>query len=413
MKARLFTMPYEVFLAFRYLRSRRKRRLARVTSLVAVIGIAMGVSALIVALALSNGFRDEMREKILSGTAHINVLRSDGLPIGNNERVAERIRQVDGVVSASPTTYDGAVASGPKGSTYAVLRGIEDGSGETNALGRWLAAGSMFSPTGPDTEPLAVVGNELANRLGLKPGDVFQVIPAGAATNVSNVATKRLRVSGTFKSGLFEYDSTWIYLPLELATALGSQRHSASIVSVQVTNADDVKSVANNIQQNLGSTYSTIDWQQANQPLFTALSLERRMGLFIIGLIIAIAALNITTMLILVVVERRRDIAVLRTLGAKQTGVMLLFMIEGAVVGALGAGIGIALGVIACAIGNHYKVVSLPADVYSISNVPLNARVSEIALAGVVAFVLSVLATLYPARAASKVRPVDTLRDAG
>jgi lipoprotein-releasing system permease protein len=135
--------------------------------------------------------------------------------------------------------------------------------------------------------------------------------------------------------------------------------------------------------------------------------------LFIIGLIIAIAALNITTMLILVVIERRRDIAVLRTLGAKQTGVMLVFIIEGAVVGAIGALIGIIVGLTACGLGNHYKLVSLPADVYSISNVPLNAGFSETLIAALVAFVLSVLATLYPARAAARMRPVDTLRDAG
>jgi lipoprotein-releasing system permease protein len=257
------------------------------------------------------------------------------------------------------------------------------------------------------------VGNELANRLGLKPGDVFQIIPASAASNVSTVPTKRIRVSGIFRSGLYEYDSTWIYFPLDVATSFSNETHSASIVSVQVKNPDDVKTVAEKIHQTLGSNYSTIDWQQANQPLFAALALERRMGLFIIGLIIAIASLNITTMLILVVVERRRDIAVLRTLGAKQKGVMLVFIIEGAVVGALGAVIGIAVGVVACAVGNHYKIVSLPADVYSISNVPLNARLSEILLAGVVAFTLSILATLYPARAAARMQPVDTLRDVG
>jgi lipoprotein-releasing system permease protein len=404
-------MSYEVFLAFRYLRSRQKRQLARVTAFVAVLGISMGVAALIVALALSNGFRDEMREKILAGTAHINVLRADGLPISDNEQVPKRIRLIEGVKSASETTYDGAVVRGAKGSAYAVLRGIEDGAGETTSLAHWLQGGSMFSTTKTDSEPQAVIGIELANRLGLKPGEVFQVIPAGAS--VSSIATKRLRVSGIFRSGLFEYDSTWIYLPLEVATSFANESHSASIVSVQVQNADDVKSVAQRIKETLGTSYSTIDWQQANQPLFAALALERRMGLFIIGLIIAIAALNITTMLILVVVERRRDIAVLRALGATQKGVMLVFIIEGAVIGSLGALIGIVIGLVACVVGNHYKLVSLPADVYSISNVPLNAQVSETLLAGLVAFVLSVLATLYPARAAAKMRPVDTLRDIG
>jgi len=178
-----------------------------------------------------------------------------------------------------------------------------------------------------------------------------------------------------------------------------------------VSDADNVKQVAAGVAKTLGDGYTMIDWQQANQPLFTALALERRMGLFIIGLIIAIATLNITTMLILVVVERRRDIAILNALGATRTGVMLLFIIEGAVVGAIGAIAGVLLGLTACFVGNYYKLVSLPADVYSISNVPLTAHPSETLLAALIAFVLSVLATIYPARAASRMRPVEALRD--
>jgi lipoprotein-releasing system permease protein len=405
-------MPYEVFLAFRYLRARHKRRLARVTAFAAVIGIAMGVGALIVALALSNGFRDEMRNKILQGTAHLNVLRADGLPISDNASVIAQIRQIDGVTSASPTTYDGAVARGQKGSAYAVLRGVANGAAELSALRQWVQTGVLFDSSSPKGEPEVLIGNEFANRLGLSVGDVFQVIPAGSATNTSNVATRRVRVAGIFRSGLFEYDSTWIYLPLESANAFAGETHSASIISVQVNNVDDVKRITQLIREKLGSSYNTIDWQQANQPLFAALALERRMGLFIIGLIIAIAALNITTMLILLVVERRRDIAILNALGAKRKGIMLVFIIEGAVVGAVGALTGIMFGLLACVIGNHYKLISLPADVYSISNVPLNIRANEIVIAGLVAFALSVLATIYPARAAAKMRAVETLREA-
>jgi lipoprotein-releasing system permease protein len=405
-------MPYELFLAFRYLRSRHKRRLARVTAFAAVIGIAMGVAALVVALALSNGFRDEMRDKILQGTAHINVLRSDGLAISDSANVSTQIRQIDGVTSASSTTYDGAVARGPKGSSYAVLRGIEPEAAESTSLSRWIERGSTFQFSQNSGEPQCVVGIELANRLGVSPGDIIQIIPAGSAVDGVAVMPRRLRVVGLFRSGLFEYDSTWVYLSLETATAFGKQSHSASIVSVQVKNADQVKQIAARIKEKLGNDYNTIDWQQANQPLFAALALERRMGLFIIGLIIAIAALNITTMLILVVVERRRDIAILNALGATQRGVMLVFVIEGAVVGLIGAITGAVIGLIICAIGNYYKLVSLPADVYSISNVPLNVRMIEVAIAALVAFGLSVLATLYPARAAARMRPVETLRDA-
>ena len=388
-------MPYEVFLALRYLRSRRKRRLARATSIAAVLGICMGVAALIVAFALSNGFRDEMKEKILQGTAHLSVVRADGLPIENHAELARRLREVDGVVSASATTYDGAIARGSKGSGYAVLRGIEN-DGQAS---RWLNQGSFAPLFAPSEIPNAVVGADLAARIGVSVGDVLQVMPA------NEQVTRRLRVAGIFRSGLFEYDSTWIYV------AVAGDNHAASVMSVQISDADNVKQVAANVSKLLGNGYTLVDWQQANQPLFSALALERRMGLFIIGLIIAIATLNITTMLILVVVERRRDIAILRALGATRAGLMLVFIVEGAVVGAIGAITGVVLGFVLCLIGNHYKLVSLPADVYSISNVPLTPRPAEMFLAALVAFALSVLATIYPARAASRLRPVEALRD--
>ena len=408
-------MPYEVFLAFRYLRSRHKRRLARVTAIAAVVGIAMGVAALIVAFALSNGFRDEMRDKILQGTAHISVMRSDALPIKDYESVAARIRQVDGVAEASPTTYDGAMVTGPSGSAYAVLRGVDDSS-RTTLPARWLREGAfdtIFESYLNDGQsiPQAVVGSELATRLGLKTGDSLQVMPANVFGNRST-ASRRLRVSGIFRSGLFEFDSTWIYLPLETVSAFAGTDHAAAVVSVQVKNIDDVKLVADRIRSTVGAEYRTIDWQDANQPLFSALALERRMGLFIIGLIIAIAVINITTMLILVVVERRRDIAVLTALGATRRSVMSLFLIEGGVVGGLGAICGVVVGLGVCLIGNHYKLVSLPADVYSISNVPLVAGVREVVLSALLAVVLSILATIYPAFVASRLRPAETLRDA-
>ncbi|HJU91614.1 MAG TPA: ABC transporter permease [Pyrinomonadaceae bacterium] len=398
-------MPYEVFLALRYLRSRHKRGLARVTAIAAVLGIGMGVAALIVALGLSNGFRDEMRDKILQGTSHISVLRADGRAIEDYSELANRLRQVDGVVTASPTTYDAAIARGPKDSGYAVIRGIENDPGQSTQVRQWLTQGSLGPLFESSTEPNALIGTELANRIGVLTGDVFEVIPAAGGQ------TRRFRVAGIFRSGLFEYDSTWIYVAFATATALAGNDHAASVMSIQVRDPDNVKQVVANVSNTLGNGYTIVDWQQANQPLFAALALERRMGLFIIGLIIAIAALNITTMLILVVVERRRDIAILNALGATRTGVMLLFVIEGAVVGAIGAIAGVVVGLVACLIGNHYKLVSLPADVYSISNVPLITRPIEMLLAALIAFALSVLATIYPARAASRMRPVEALRD--
>ena len=410
-------MPYEVFLALRHLRSREKRRLARVTALLAVVGIAVGVAAMIVALALANGFRDEMRDKILQGSAHLTVMRSNGQPMSDYREVAARIARLDGVTAATGTTYDGAVVIGPKGSAYAVLRGVDGASKESiEVIGRSVIAGSVSPLVEAGTKdgnlPSVVVGAELATRIGVQTGDTAEVISANPGFSSSNSSRRHVRVAGIFRSGLFEYDSTWVYLPLETAAAFAGGEHTASVISVQVANIYEVKQTAARVRELLGDSYTTVDWQEANQPLFTALAVERRIGVVIIALIILTAALNITTTLILVVMERRRDIAILNAMGATSRSIMGIFMIEGAVVGVVGALLGVLTGVAATLLANRYKLISLPADVYSISSVPLNLQFRDVLVASVVAFVLTVVATIYPARAAAQVRPAEMLRDA-
>jgi lipoprotein-releasing system permease protein len=409
-------MSYEIFLALRHLRLRQKRRLVRVTSLIAVIGIAVGVAALIVALSLASGFRDEMRDKILRGTAHLTVMRSDGGPMPDYKNVATRIASVPGVVAATGTTYDGAIIIGPKGSAYSVLRGIDGTSTQTTTdIARTLIAGStdhVFEiPREAKDFPAVMLGSELAARTGLNVGDAAEIIVAHGGVSSSNGSRRHVRLAGIFRSGLFEYDSTWIYLSLDTAAAFSGEAHAASVISIQVRNIHDVKTIAATIRQLLGDSYTTVDWQEANRPLFTALALERRIGVVIIGLIIFIAALNITTTLILVVMERRRDIAILNTMGATTGSIMSIFVIEGAIVGALGAVGGVLLGAIVILVANRYQLISLPADVYSISNVPLSLHFADMALAALVAFVLSIIATVYPASAVARIRPAEMLRE--
>jgi lipoprotein-releasing system permease protein len=407
-------MPFEFFLALRHLRSRRKRRLVRVTSLIAVVGIAVGLAALILALALANGFRDELRDKILRNTAHLTVMRTDGQAMTDYKSVAAKVAGIPGVTSASGTTYDGAVIAGPRASAYAVLRGIEASPSTSQQLAQSLIAGSADEIFVAHQElnnlPAVGLGSELAARTGLAVGDTAEVIPASAG--VSNQTRRRVRVAALLRSGLFEYDSTWIYLPLETAGAISGEAHAASVISVQVADIYNVRSITAKARESLGSSYTAVDWQEANRPLFTALALERRIGIVIIGLIVFIAALNITTTLILVVVERRHDIAVLNALGATSRSIMSIFVIEGALVGLAGAAIGVLLGAAAIVMANRYQLLSLPADVYSISNVPLSLNPGDAALAALVAFLLSVVATIYPARAAARVRAAQMLRDA-
>ncbi|MCU1267046.1 MAG: hypothetical protein JWM21_3364 [Acidobacteria bacterium] len=412
-------MPYELFLALRYFRSRRRRRMARVTALLAIVGIAFGVASLIVALALANGFRDEMRDKILRGTAHITVMRADGQPLADYRQVIERLRQVPNVNAASPTTYDGAVVSGPSASAYAVLRGIDGASTSARReLERTLVTGSvdsLFEPAVSENNetrlPNVILGSELAKRTGLQVNDVAEIIPASASLIRKAPIYRHVRVAGIFRSGLFEYDSTWTYLSFERAAIFAGPDRPASLISIEVQNPDEVKQVAANVRAALGNGYTAIDWQEANLQLFTALALERRVGMIVIALIILIAALNITTSLILVVVERRSDIAILRTMSATTKSIMAIFMIEGAVIGVIGVVMGVALGQAACFAGNHYHLVQLPAAVYSIGAVPFNSQLRDVLLAAAVAFFLSLLATIYPAQAAARVRPVEALRE--
>jgi lipoprotein-releasing system permease protein len=408
-------MPYEVFLALRYLRSRRKHRLARATTLIAVLGIAAGVASLIVALALADGFRDEMRDKILRGTAHITVMRSDGQPLEDYRHVAAEIANVAGVSAAAGTTYDGAVIIGPKSSAYGVLRGIDQSSSQmTNEISATVVRGSLSPVLKRDgdarTLHAVVLGAELATRLGVDVGDTADVISAQASFSSANSNRRRVRVAGISRSGLFEYDSTWIYVSLETITAFTGDVHAASVVSVQVADIYNVKQTAAQIRQQLGSAYVVIDWQEANKPLFTALTLERRIGIMIIALIVLIAALNITTTLILLVMERRRDIAILNAMGATPNGIMTIFVIEGAILGLCGAVAGVLLGAIATLVANSYQLISLPADVYSISSVPLHLKSYNIIFAALIAFALSILATIYPARAASGIHAAELLR---
>lgn len=464
-----FPMPYELFLALRYLHSRRRRPLARVTALAAIVGIAFGVAALIVALALSNGFRDEMRDKILRGTAHITLMRRDGQMMTDWRAVIERVRGIEGVTQATATTYDGALLSGPRGSAYAVLRGIDRDSEHAIAeVRRTLVAGTLeplFHDAQPVQEsrgsaesntstqeeqpakderktnerntekreegkppeptsfdevpseaalPAVVLGSELAERTGLQTGDVAQLISGEATLTPLGLAPRyrRVRVAGIFRSGLYEYDAAWVYLSLATAASFAGQpAPAASIISIEVADIYAVGQTGARVREQMGDAFTTVDWQEANRQLFAALALERRMGIIVLALIILMAALNITTTLVLVVVERRADIAILSAMGARARSIMYIFIIEGACVGIIGALSGVVLGLIGCTVGERYKLVSLPADVYSLSSVPFHPQARDVALAALVAFILSLLATIYPARAAARVRPAEALRD--
>ncbi|MDQ1590223.1 MAG: lipoprotein-releasing system permease protein [Pyrinomonadaceae bacterium] len=480
-------MPYELFLALRYLlRSQRRgrRASARVTALAGVAGIACGVGSLIFALALANGFQDEMRDKILRGTAHITLARADGEPIADAPAVVARLRAVEGVTDAAPTSYTGALLSGAGGDSYTIMRGVEKNSARFVAeIRRTLVEGAvepLFDETRGDVrheqnemdtkrdkaggvaakdneadgalkddegggaakdeggvaekddaergdlfgalarvvgdEPPApvIVGAELAARTGLvHVGDEGWLITGqkSAEPPYFVTQTKRVRVAGVFHSGLYEYDSTWVYVPLDEATGHGASANtSAPVISIETADIYGTAETSARVRASLGAQFKTVDWQEANAPLFAALQLERRTVALIIALIMFVAALNITTTLALVVVERRSDIAILGAMGARARSIMLVFVCEGAIIGATGALLGVALGLAACFLADRYELVSLPADVYSLGAIPFHPRARDVCLAALAAFAVSLLATIYPARAAARLRPAEALR---
>ncbi|HZT57657.1 MAG TPA: FtsX-like permease family protein [Pyrinomonadaceae bacterium] len=429
-------MPYELFLALRYLRARRGRRVARWTALAAVAGIACGVAALTVATALANGFRDELRDKILRGTAHVTLAREGGA-VEDPRAVAGRVRGIEGVLDAQPTTYEGALLSGPNGAAYTLLRGLDEHSARAvsdvqstltkgkldaifqNAPGRSQNLTASKSQTNSPSESQAdspvpvVVGEELASRTGLNEVGGEGWVLTGAALNGAGgfePRARRVRVVGVFRSGLYEYDSAWTYLSLDAVAGVVGARPSTAVVGIEARDIYASDEVARHVRAALGAGWTTLDWREANRALFDALALERRTVALIIMLVTVVAALNITTTLALVVVERRADIAVLAALGARPLGVTLVFVIEGAIVGAVGALAGVALGLAACAAAERFHLVRLPPDVYSIASVPLHPHAGDVLLAALAAFAVSLLATIYPALQAARVRPAEALR---
>jgi len=343
-------------------------------------------------------------------------MRADGRPISDYRSLSVGIKTTPGVTSAAATSYDGAMLVGSRGAAYAVLRGLDrDSEQALNEVKDYVIEGSVAAivegKSKAEDLPSVLIGSELATRTGVRVGKIAEIISTTTNSGPVNPVKRNVRVAGILRSGLFEYDSTWIYLPLDVASEFSGAPQSASVISLQLEDIYAARRVAANIRASLGNSYTTVDWEEANRPLFNALALERRMGLFIIALIILIATLNITTTLILVVVERRRDIGILSAIGADSKSIRAIFMIEGAIIGALGALLGVFLGIVACLVGNRYQLVSLPADVYSITNVPFHPQASDVLLAALVAFLLSWTATIYPARAAARVRPAEMLRD--
>lgn len=375
-------MKFEVNLAIRYFRSQRKS-LARFTALVAIVGITVGVASLILAQALARGFQAEMQDKILANTAHITIFRKDGAEIQNYQQLRADLAKLENVKKIDATTFESALVIGEKSTNYCVLRVVENAENNLE------------------------VGKELAEKTGLEIGKKAEIL----ISNNDSAKSSRVEVRATFQTGLYDYDSTWIYLsPNAYIYIFGKQIFYPTVLSIAVNDIYKAKETANLVRQNLSDEYKIIDWQEANQPLFAALSLEKKVSLAIISLIIFIAVLNITTTLALLVNERRLDIAILRTCGATTKNLLSIFLLEGLFLALIGIIAGVILGLTACNLANYFKLISLEKEVYSLNQITLQPNLIDVLLIVLIAFVLSLIATIYPAWKASQIKPLENLR---
>lgn len=410
-------MNFEPKLAWRYFRARRKS-LARLTSLAATVGIAAGVASLILAQALARGFSDEMRDKILANTAHVSVFRADGAEIFDWQMVKARLEKSENVESVSAALYESTVITNSRAATsYAVLRlapspNFRVQSPKSADLRFGISDfGFQAETQRPKTQDRPVeisLGKELAEKTDLKIGDAAEIV---LIENEAAPTSRKVYVKEIFQTGLYEYDATWIYISIDDFVRLKSLDDFApTAFSVRVRDIYAADETAAAIRANLGGEFKVVDWQQANEPLFAALSLERRVALTIISLIIFVAALNITTTLALLVGERRLDIAVLRTCGATTRRLISIFLIEGLLLGLAGIASGVGLGLLGCFLGNYFQLVNLSKEVYSLSHIPFRPNAENVLTTIFAALFLCLAATVYPAAKASRIKPLENLR---
>jgi lipoprotein-releasing system permease protein len=422
-------MKYELFIALRYLRARRRQAAVSVITAISVAGITLGVASLIIAQSLIAGFRADVRDKILQGTAHLNLLKADNGGIDNYRELTERARAVPGVRAASATIYVEVLLSSNGRQESAVLKGVDlDSPREAKEIlstviegdpGRLKSTPAPSDQT-PDggTEAAAlegiILGKHLAQSMALRVNDVVTAISSQTRLTPAGLQPRprytRFRVAGIFSSGLYDYDAKWAYIALPAAQKAQGNGDAAEVIQMNVTDIYGVKEIGGKVLAIAGPGFVTRDWQELNRPMFAALQLQHRMVYVFFALLIAIAALNIITTLTMMVIEKNRDIAILRAQGSTPRSIRRIFMLQGLVIGLIGAAAGLSLGLGMGWMANHYQLISIPAEVYSVSHITLKTNWADCAIVAVMAIVICLLATIYPARAAARLMPVEALR---
>ena len=397
-------MKYETSIGLRYLRAKRKEAFISFTTWISVAGIAIGVTALIWVIAVMTGFQDEIRERILGINPHILVLDAHG-EVRNVNWVVDTVRATPGVTHAFPfATFQGMVQSGRQLSGVAVKAVNAD---DLKYMAKLIKEGRLDALKGSGN---VLIGKELAAHMGLFYGDSFTLmVPFGGVSPMGAVPENlRVRVGGIFETGMYEIDNTLAIMSLpdvEKMAGLG-----ATGVEVKLADVYKANDAQREIMNRLGPGYFTRTWIQMNKNLFSALKLEKIVMFVILALIIFVASFNIVSSLIMTVMEKQKDIAILKAIGAKKKSIMKIFMVEGISIGAFGAFIGSLGGYLGCELQTRYHIFKLPKDVYYISVLPMKISVLDVVLLALVTTCICILATLYPSYRAAKIDPVETLR---
>jgi lipoprotein-releasing system permease protein len=416
-------MKYEWFIGLRYLKAKRKQAFISIITLISIAGVTVGVMALIVVLAVMSGFEKTLKEKILGTQAHLVVLEASQGGMDGYEEVMNKVEEVKGVVSAAPFIVSQVMLSSESNVFGVVLKGIDpDRVGKVTELAANLKAGRLedLKKDKAGEPPGIILGIELSKHLSVSLNDPIQVIsPLGTMTPMGMMPKmKRFRVEGIFYSGMYEFDNTMAYVSVKSAQNFFGMGDRVSGIEVKTNDIYQVKKVGAEIRRKLGFPFWTKDWMEMNRNLFSALRLEKIAMFIILILIVLVAAFNIISTLIMVVMEKNKDIAILKSMGAPPKSILKIFIIEGGVIGVVGTILGTTLGLgaafnlekITGFVENLFGFKILSSDVYYIDKLPSQVNPADVAMIVVTAVLISLLATLYPSWRASKLDPAEALR---